>query len=55
MNHIDPSREAVIVSAARTAIGKAKRGSLVSTRPDEMAAVVIKDLLTDSRPSIQRK
>ena len=45
MYRIDPARDAVIVSAARTAIGKAKRGSLVTTRPEEMAAAVIKDLL----------
>ena len=36
-----PTREAVIVSAARTAIGKAPAGSLRYTRPDDMAAVVI--------------
>ncbi|MDP8225736.1 MAG: thiolase family protein [Candidatus Lernaella stagnicola] len=34
-------REVVIVSACRTAVGKAKRGSLVHTRPDDMAGVVI--------------
>ena len=34
-------RDAVIVSAARTAVGKAPSGSLRSTRPDDMAAVVI--------------
>jgi acetyl-CoA acyltransferase len=34
-------REAVIVSAGRTAIGKAPAGSLRHTRPDDMAAVVI--------------
>ena len=34
-------REAVIVSAARTAIGRAPAGSLRYTRPDDMAAVVI--------------
>ncbi|MCJ7661642.1 MAG: acetyl-CoA C-acyltransferase [Anaerolineales bacterium] len=45
MSNIDPSREAVIVAAARTAVGKAKRGSLRTTRPDEMAAEVIKELL----------
>ena len=33
--------EAVIVSAVRTPVGKAPRGSLRATRPDEMAAVVI--------------
>ena len=41
----DPAREAVIVAAARTPIGKAKRGSLASTRPDELAALVVKELL----------
>ncbi len=41
----DNSREPVIVAAARTAIGKAKRGSLATTRPDEMAAAVIQELL----------
>jgi acetyl-CoA acyltransferase len=45
MNTINNSRDAVIVAAARTAIGKARRGSLVTTRPDEMAAAVIRDLL----------
>ena len=34
-------KEAVIVSAVRTAIGKAPAGSLRNTRPDDMAAVVI--------------
>jgi acetyl-CoA acyltransferase len=34
-------RAAVIVSAARTAIGKAPNGSLRTTRPDDMAALVI--------------
>src|SRR5512139_1634634 len=42
----DATREPVIVAAARTAIGKAKKGSLATVRPDEMAAAVIKDLLT---------
>jgi acetyl-CoA acyltransferase len=41
----DLSREPVIVAAARTAIGKAKRGSLRTTRSDDMAAAVIKVLL----------
>jgi acetyl-CoA acyltransferase len=35
-------REAVIVSAARTAVGKAPRGALNGTRPDDMAAAAIK-------------
>jgi acetyl-CoA acyltransferase len=37
--------EAVIVSAARTPVGKAKRGSLATVRPDELAASVIVELL----------
>jgi acetyl-CoA acyltransferase len=45
MNSLDAKRDAVIVAAARTAIGRAKRGSLATTRPDEMAAAVIRDLL----------
>jgi acetyl-CoA acyltransferase len=38
-------KEAVIVSATRTAVGRARRGTLVNTRPDEMAAVVIGEAL----------
>jgi len=38
-------REAVIVSALRTAVGKAPRGTLRNTRPDDMAATVIQELL----------
>ena len=34
-------KDAVIVSAARTAIGRAPSGSLRNTRPDDMAAIVI--------------
>jgi acetyl-CoA acyltransferase len=44
-NHPNAAREAVIVAAARTAVGKAKRGGLVSTRPDELAAAVIRELM----------
>ncbi len=39
------NRNAVIVAAARTPVGKARRGSLITTRPDEMAALVVRDLL----------
>jgi len=39
-------REAVIVSACRTAVGKAKRGSLVHVRPDDMGGVVIKEAIS---------
>jgi acetyl-CoA acyltransferase len=38
-------REAVIVSVARTAVGKAPRGALRNTRPDDMAAAVIQEVL----------
>jgi len=34
-------RNAVIVAAARTAVGKAPKGTLRTTRPDELAAVVV--------------
>lgn len=36
-------REVVIVSGARTAIGKAPRGTLSAVRPDDLAALVIKE------------
>ena len=39
------TKDAVIVSAVRTPVGKAKRGGLATVRPDEMAATVIKELL----------
>src|SRR5678816_2710282 len=35
--------DAVIVSAVRTAVGKAPKGTLRTTRPDEMGATVIKE------------
>ena len=38
-------RDAVIVSAVRTAIGKAPKGTLRTTRPDEMGAAVIKEAI----------
>lgn len=38
-------REAVIVAAARTAVGKSKRGVSRNVRSDDMAAAVIGDLL----------
>ncbi len=41
-------REAVIVNALRTAIGKAGRGALKDSRPDDLAAAVIKKLLADT-------
>jgi acetyl-CoA acyltransferase len=44
--------EAVIVSALRTAVGKAPRGALRTTRPDDMAADVIRALV-EKTPQIQ--
>jgi acetyl-CoA acyltransferase len=38
-------QEAVIVSAVRTAVGKAPNGALRSTRPDELAATTIAEAL----------
>src|SRR5919109_4085658 len=35
-------KDAVIVSAVRTAVGKAPRGTLRDTRPDDMGAAAIK-------------
>jgi len=39
-------REAVIVSAVRTAVGKASKGALRTTRPDDLGALVIKEAVT---------
>jgi acetyl-CoA acyltransferase len=41
----DITRQPVIVAASRTAVGRAKRGSLATVRPDDLAAAVIRDLL----------
>jgi len=38
-------KEAVIVSAVRTAVGKAPRGTLKDTRPDELGAAAIKEAI----------
>ena len=38
-------RDAVIVSAVRTAVGKAPKGTLRDTRPDEMGAAVIEEAI----------
>ncbi|WP_025116629.1 acetyl-CoA C-acetyltransferase [Lysinibacillus fusiformis] len=38
-------REAVIVAGARTPIGKAKKGSLATVRPDDFGAAVVKETL----------
>src|SRR5512146_1459988 len=46
-------REAVIVSAVRTAVGKAPKGSLRATRPDDLAAVAIRGAL-DRVPQLSK-
>ncbi|MBU9722184.1 MULTISPECIES: acetyl-CoA C-acetyltransferase [Bacillaceae] len=38
-------REAVIVSGARTPVGKAKKGTLANVRPDDLGALTIKETL----------
>jgi len=50
MNQRDPKYDPVIVAAARTPVGRAKRGSLATVRPEDMAAAVIKELLNRAEP-----
>ena len=45
--------EAVIVDCLRTAVGKAPRGTLKNTRPDDMAATVFDELLK-RHPQVQK-
>ncbi len=45
-------KEAVIVSSVRTAVGKAGKGTLRQTRPDDMAAAAIKGAL-DRVPAVK--
>jgi len=47
-------RDAVIVSAVRTAVGKAPKGMLRATRPDDLAAVAIKGAL-ERVPGLDKK
>jgi len=42
-------REAVIVSAVRTAVGRAPKGILKDTRPDDSAAIVLKEAVARVR------
>ncbi len=42
-------REAVIVSAVRTAVGKAPKGTLRATRPDDLAAAAIKEAVSRAK------
>jgi acetyl-CoA acyltransferase len=46
-------KEAVIVSAVRTPIGKAKRGSLAKFRPDDLAAIVIKEVINRANGAVK--
>ena len=43
--------EAVIVSAARTPIGRAKKGSLIDVRPDDLLAFAIRAAV-DQTPEV---
>ena len=47
-------REAVIVSAVRTAVGKAPKGTLRATRPDDLGAYAIKGAL-ERVPNLDKK
>src|SRR5208337_3773745 len=49
-----PMREVVVVSSVRTPVGRAFKGTLRATRPDEMAAVAIKGAL-DRVPQLDPK
>jgi acetyl-CoA acyltransferase len=42
-------REAVIVSSVRTAVGKATKGALRTTRPDDLAAIVITEAIARAK------
>jgi len=47
-------REAVVVAAARTAVGRAKKGSLRDTRPEDLIATVIAELCNRT-PGLKKK
>ena len=42
--------EAVIVSAARTAVGRANRGTLADTRPEDMGAAAVREAVQRAEP-----
>ena len=50
-NDNEDMKDAVIVSAVRTAVGKAPKGTLKNTRPDDLAAAAIKEAI-DRTPGI---
>ncbi|MGP8156831.1 MAG: acetyl-CoA C-acyltransferase [Candidatus Acidiferrales bacterium] len=43
-------REAVIISSVRTPVGKAPRGALRATRPDDLAATAIREAIARATP-----
>ena len=43
------SKNAVIISAVRTAVGRGNKGTLASTRPDDLAALVIAEAVKRAR------
>jgi len=47
-------REVIIASSVRTPVGRAYKGTLRSTRPDELAAIAIKGAL-DRVPQLDSK
>ena len=47
-------QEAVIIDCLRTAVGKAPRGTLRESRPDELGALVVKELL-DRYPAVDKE
>src|ERR1700694_3423049 len=47
-------RDAVLVSSVRTAVGKAPKGTLRATRPDDLGAVAIRGAL-DRLPNLDKK
>ena len=47
-------KDALIVSAVRTAVGKAPNGALRSTRPDELGAAAVRGAL-DRIPQLDAK
>ena len=42
-------RDAVIVSSVRTAVGKAPKGTLRTTRPDDLAAIAMKEAVARAK------
>jgi acetyl-CoA acyltransferase len=41
--------DAVIVSSVRTAVGKSAKGTLRTTRPDDLGAIVIKEAVAQAK------